>query len=135
MGRKVIFVATAGLITLGSIGSACSFESSYMTVYGHIACWRFLLGARCVHFCLCAMFCPAVCLLCPYLSACLVMFSSLCVACVSCSSICLLCPSICVCRVHLSTASPSTSCLAACLFFCISVHLYICYCLYVCTCV
>ena len=44
VGRKVIFVGTAALITLGSIGSACSFESSYMTVYGHIACWRFLLG-------------------------------------------------------------------------------------------
>ena len=46
VGRKVIFVATAALITVGSIGSACSFESSYMTVYGHIACWRFLLGKQ-----------------------------------------------------------------------------------------
>ena len=53
MGRKVIFVGTAALITLGSIGSACSFESSYMTVYGHIACWRFLLG-MCLSVCLSA---------------------------------------------------------------------------------
>ena len=62
VGRKVIFVATAALITLGSIGSACSFESSYMTVYGHIACWRFLLGmflslCLCVCLCACVSFC------------------------------------------------------------------------------
>jgi MFS family permease len=45
VGRKVIFVATAALIMIGSIMSAFSNETSYMTVYGHIACWRFVLGA------------------------------------------------------------------------------------------
>ena len=45
IGRKKIFVATAALITLGSIGSACSFDSSMWSIYGQIACWRFFLGA------------------------------------------------------------------------------------------
>jgi MFS transporter, PHS family, inorganic phosphate transporter len=45
VGRKVIFVATAALIMIGSIMSAFSNETTYMTVYGHIACWRFVLGA------------------------------------------------------------------------------------------
>ena len=40
-----IFVATAVLITIGSLGSAFSCGTSFMTVYGHIACWRFVLGA------------------------------------------------------------------------------------------
>lgn len=36
---------TAALITVGSIGSAFCTDSPMFTIYGQIACWRFLLGA------------------------------------------------------------------------------------------
>lgn len=45
IGRKRIFVATAALITIGSIGSACSLDTPSLTIYGQICCWRFILGA------------------------------------------------------------------------------------------
>ncbi|KAJ1423097.1 major facilitator superfamily domain-containing protein, partial [Ochromonadaceae sp. CCMP2298] len=45
IGRKKIFVTTALLITIGSFGSACSTDSQFLTIYGQLACWRFLLGA------------------------------------------------------------------------------------------
>lgn len=44
-GRKKIFVITAALITIGSFGSACCLDTPYLTIYGQICCWRFLLGA------------------------------------------------------------------------------------------
>jgi len=44
-GRKLLFVTTAVLITLGSIGSAFSTDLPTFTIYGQIACWRFFLGA------------------------------------------------------------------------------------------
>ena len=45
IGRKKIFVATAMLITIGSFGSACCFDSPNFSVYYQISCWRFILGA------------------------------------------------------------------------------------------
>jgi AAHS family benzoate transporter-like MFS transporter len=33
IGRKTIFVGTAALITIGSLGSAFSFGTSFMTIY------------------------------------------------------------------------------------------------------
>jgi len=44
IGRKFIFIATAVLITLGSLGSSTSADSSHVTVYTRIAYWRFILG-------------------------------------------------------------------------------------------
>ena len=44
IGRKVIFVATAALITIGSLGSSTCFDSSELSVYVGVACWRFVLG-------------------------------------------------------------------------------------------
>lgn len=44
-GRKILFVTTAILISVGSIGSAFCTDSPAFTIYGQIACWRFLLGA------------------------------------------------------------------------------------------
>jgi PHS family inorganic phosphate transporter-like MFS transporter len=41
IGRKVIFIATAVLITIGALGSASSGNHN---IYGQIACWRFILG-------------------------------------------------------------------------------------------
>jgi len=45
IGRKKIFVATAALITIGSLGSASAFDSSGLSIYSLIALWRFILGA------------------------------------------------------------------------------------------
>ncbi len=49
IGRKKIFVATALLISVGSIGSSLAVNNSTMTggmsIYGCISIWRFLLGA------------------------------------------------------------------------------------------
>ena len=46
IGRKKIFVATAVLIAVGSVGSALSHDSpGIFTIYSQIACWRFFLGA------------------------------------------------------------------------------------------
>jgi hypothetical protein len=45
IGRKRIFVATAALIAIGSIGSACSLDTPFLTIYGQVSCWRFFLGA------------------------------------------------------------------------------------------
>ena len=45
IGRKKIFVATAVLITIGSFGSALSFDTPNFSVYSQISCWRFILGA------------------------------------------------------------------------------------------
>lgn len=44
-GRKKLFVLTAALITIGSLGSACSINTPNLTIYGQICCWRFFLGA------------------------------------------------------------------------------------------
>jgi len=61
IGRKKLFVATAILISIGSIGSAFCFDkfgrrdsanvlfgddtqAQWLTVYGQLACWRFVLG-------------------------------------------------------------------------------------------
>ena len=48
IGRKKIFVATALLISIGSIGSSMAVNNSYftggMSIYGCISIWRFLLG-------------------------------------------------------------------------------------------
>lgn len=44
IGRKKIFVATALLITIGSLGSSISSNHEYLTVYGNISMWRFVLG-------------------------------------------------------------------------------------------
>ena len=44
-GRKILFVTTALLITVGSIGSAFCTDLPEFTIYGQIACWRFFLGA------------------------------------------------------------------------------------------
>ena len=44
VGRKAIFVATAALITIGSLGSSLSGDNPDFTVYTRIACWRFFLG-------------------------------------------------------------------------------------------
>ena len=53
VGRKRMFVATALLISVGSIGSSCvSHNQSYGflkyvgldNIYGQLACWRFVLG-------------------------------------------------------------------------------------------
>ena len=44
-GRKILFVLTAALITIGSIGSAFCTDTPTFTIYGQIACWRFFLGA------------------------------------------------------------------------------------------
>ncbi len=43
-GRKKLFVCTALLIAIGSIGSSCSIDLPYLNIYYQIACWRFLLG-------------------------------------------------------------------------------------------
>ena len=45
LGRKSLFVATAALISIGSIGSAFCSDSDTFSIYGQIACWRFFLGA------------------------------------------------------------------------------------------
>lgn len=45
LGRKSLFVATAALISIGSIGSAFCSDSEAFSIYGQIACWRFFLGA------------------------------------------------------------------------------------------
>jgi MFS family permease len=45
VGRKRIFVITAALIALGSLGSACSMDTPFLTIYGQVSCWRFFLGA------------------------------------------------------------------------------------------
>jgi len=44
IGRKFIFIATATLITIGSIGSSTCVDSPHVTVYTRIALWRFILG-------------------------------------------------------------------------------------------
>lgn len=44
VGRKRIFVATAALISVGSIGSAFVMDTPSLTIYGQLACWRFILG-------------------------------------------------------------------------------------------
>lgn len=44
IGRKKIFVATAVLITLGSLGSAICVDTSALSVYIQISFWRFFLG-------------------------------------------------------------------------------------------
>jgi PHS family inorganic phosphate transporter-like MFS transporter len=44
IGRKAIFVATAALITIGSIGSSGCGDSPTFPIYTRIACWRFFLG-------------------------------------------------------------------------------------------
>ena len=44
IGRKLIFIATATLITIGSLGSSTCTDSSQFTIYSKIACWRFVLG-------------------------------------------------------------------------------------------
>jgi PHS family inorganic phosphate transporter-like MFS transporter len=45
VGRKKIFVATAVLISFGSILSSSSVDSPSWSIYSQIACWRFFLGA------------------------------------------------------------------------------------------
>ncbi len=45
VGRQKIFVATAVLISLGSLGSACALDTPQLTIYGQLCCWRFFLGA------------------------------------------------------------------------------------------
>lgn len=45
LGRKSLFVATAALISVGSIGSAFCTDLDTFSIYGQIACWRFFLGA------------------------------------------------------------------------------------------
>jgi hypothetical protein len=45
VGRKKIFVITAALIAIGSIGSACALDTPFLTIYGQISCWRLFLGA------------------------------------------------------------------------------------------
>ena len=44
IGRKKIFVATAALITIGSLGSSICRDYPHLSVYVGVACWRFLLG-------------------------------------------------------------------------------------------
>lgn len=44
LGRKKIFICTAALIIIGSLGSACSIDTPLLTIYGQICCWRFFLG-------------------------------------------------------------------------------------------
>ncbi len=44
VGRKAIFVATAALITIGSVGSSFCSDSNDVPIYTRIACWRFFLG-------------------------------------------------------------------------------------------
>ena len=44
IGRKAIFVATAALITIGSVGSSGCGDSPTFPIYTRIACWRFFLG-------------------------------------------------------------------------------------------
>ena len=41
IGRKMIFITTAALVTIGSLGSA---TTSNPNIYFQIACWRFILG-------------------------------------------------------------------------------------------
>ncbi len=45
IGRKKIFVVTAILITIGSIGSSITSDGSYYSIYSQICFWRFFLGA------------------------------------------------------------------------------------------
>jgi len=44
IGRKLIFISTAVLITVGSLGSSLSVDTASVNVYTKIACWRFVLG-------------------------------------------------------------------------------------------
>lgn len=44
VGRKAIFVATAALITIGSVGSSFCGDTPDFPIYTRIACWRFFLG-------------------------------------------------------------------------------------------
>lgn len=44
VGRKIIFLLTAALITIGSIGSSSCLDSEDVSIYTQIACWRFFLG-------------------------------------------------------------------------------------------
>ncbi len=44
VGRKAIFVATAALISIGSLGSSMCGDGPNFSVYTRIACWRFFLG-------------------------------------------------------------------------------------------
>lgn len=44
IGRKKIFVGTAALIIIGSIGASLCIDSGYFSIYTQIACWRAFLG-------------------------------------------------------------------------------------------
>lgn len=44
IGRKKIFVATAVLITFGSLGSCTSTDHPLLPIYLQISIWRFFLG-------------------------------------------------------------------------------------------
>jgi PHS family inorganic phosphate transporter-like MFS transporter len=44
-GRKIIFILTAFLIIVGSIGAACAQNWPSFNVYHQLAFWRFILGA------------------------------------------------------------------------------------------
>ena len=44
VGRKVIFVMTAALIIIGSIGASLCVDNDLFSIYGQIACWRAFLG-------------------------------------------------------------------------------------------
>ena len=119
-------MGTAALITLGSIGSACSFESSYMTVYGHIACWRFLLG-MCLSVCLSAcssVYVPVYLYVCfsVYVSACLSYYLALHLFICTILRVNVLVSVLHVFALHLSVYVHL--CLSICLSVCLSLRLY-----------
>ena len=43
-GRKAIFVATAFLIMISSVGSMCAFDAPHFSIYTQLISWRFVLG-------------------------------------------------------------------------------------------